>query len=98
MNGLARGLTFDPLGFQRKVDHHNSVLFNNTYQQDDANNADNAKIVAGFKDGLMPSFTGRINDEQMMQILAYIKSLKDAQEMPAGNLQQQAGKVPPGAK
>jgi cytochrome c oxidase subunit II len=50
-----------------------------------------AKIVAGYPDGLMPTFTGRINDEQMMEIIAYIKSMKDAQQLPAGMTQPQPG-------
>jgi cytochrome c oxidase subunit II len=52
-----------------------------------------AKIVAGFPDGLMPTFKGRVNDEQMMQIIAYIKSLREAQQPPTGMTQQQAGKT-----
>jgi len=33
------------------------------------------KITAGFQ-ALMPSFQGRVNEEELMQLLAYIKSLK----------------------
>jgi len=35
----------------------------------------NAKIVAGFQPA-MPSFKGRITEEELMQLMAYIKSLK----------------------
>jgi hypothetical protein len=37
-----------------------------------------AKITAGFQ-ALMPSFQGRVNEEELMQLLAYIKSLKKAE-------------------
>lgn len=38
----------------------------------------NEKIVAGYKPGAMPSFEGRLTEEQLMQLISYIKSLKDA--------------------
>ena len=38
----------------------------------------NEKITAGYKPGAMPSFEGRVSEEQMMQLLSYIKSLRDA--------------------
>ena len=34
-----------------------------------------AKITAGFQ-ALMPAFQGRVNEEELMQLLAYIKSSK----------------------
>ncbi len=34
----------------------------------------NAKVVAGYQP-IMPTFQGRINDDQMVQLIAYIKSL-----------------------
>jgi cytochrome c oxidase subunit 2 len=37
-----------------------------------------AKIVAGFQP-LMPPFQGRINEEEVMQLVAYIKSLGQSQ-------------------
>jgi cytochrome c oxidase subunit 2 len=36
-----------------------------------------AKIVEGYPDNVMPSFVVRLNEEQVMQLIAYIKSLGD---------------------
>jgi cytochrome c oxidase subunit 2 len=33
-----------------------------------------AKVVAGFQP-IMPSFDGQLNEEQLIQLIAYIKSL-----------------------
>jgi cytochrome c oxidase subunit 2 len=37
-----------------------------------------AKIVAGFTT-LMPSYEGRVNEEQLLQLITYIKSLSGTQ-------------------
>lgn len=41
-----------------------------------------AKIVAGYKP-LMPTFKSQLTEEQVLQLVAYIKSLKDAASAPA---------------
>ena len=35
----------------------------------------NAKIVAGFEPNVMPNFKGQISEEQVIQLIAFIKSL-----------------------
>jgi cytochrome c oxidase subunit 2 len=35
----------------------------------------NAKIVAGYKSDVMPSFQGQISEEGLLQLIVYIKSL-----------------------
>jgi cytochrome c oxidase subunit II len=35
----------------------------------------NAKIVAGYKPDVMPTFQGQISEEQLLQVIVYIKSL-----------------------
>jgi cytochrome c oxidase subunit 2 len=40
-----------------------------------------AKIVAGYKP-VMPTFQGQVSEEQILQLIAYIKSL--TKEQPAG--------------
>jgi len=35
----------------------------------------NAKIVAGFKADVMPTFQGQVSEETVLQLIAYIKSL-----------------------
>jgi cytochrome c oxidase subunit 2 len=37
----------------------------------------NAKTVAGFQQ-LMPTYTGQLTEDQILGLVAYIKSLKDA--------------------
>ncbi len=36
----------------------------------------NAKIVAGFKPGLMPAFAGQLTEDEIKQIIEFIKTLK----------------------
>ncbi|MDD5543169.1 MAG: cytochrome c oxidase subunit II [Acidobacteriia bacterium] len=43
----------------------------------------NAKIVAGYSP-VMPTFKGQISEEGILQIIAYIKSLKSPERMSAG--------------
>jgi cytochrome c oxidase subunit 2 len=43
-----------------------------------------AKIVAGFKN-IMPSFQGVVNEEQLLSLVAYIKSLQGSPGAPASN-------------
>jgi cytochrome c oxidase subunit 2 len=45
-----------------------------------------AKIVAGFTT-LMPSYQGRLNEEQLIQLIAYIKSLSKAHQPPSSAAQ-----------
>jgi cytochrome c oxidase subunit 2 len=40
-----------------------------------------AKIVEGF-DPVMPAFEGQLGEEQVLQLLAYIKSLQPGEERP----------------
>jgi cytochrome c oxidase subunit 2 len=35
----------------------------------------NAKIVAGFEPNIMPNFKGQLSEEQVIQLIAYVKSL-----------------------
>jgi cytochrome c oxidase subunit 2 len=52
-----------------------------------------AKIVSGFKN-IMPVFQGQVNEEQMNEVVAYIKSLSTPPTGSAGN----PTLVPPGTK
>jgi cytochrome c oxidase subunit 2 len=42
-----------------------------------------AKVVAGYPPTLMPSFQGQISEEKILQIIAYIKTLKGEAHAPA---------------
>src|SRR5208282_3339371 len=44
-NGIPRAFAIDPFGGQRKVDHQNGVLLDDTDQQNNADHGDNAKVL-----------------------------------------------------
>ncbi len=46
----------------------------------------NAKIVAGFKPDVMPTFQGQISEEGVLQLIAYIKSLATKQTAPSAGV------------
>lgn len=48
-----------------------------------------AKVVAGF-DPIMPSFQGIVTEDQLTQLIAYIKTLKASQGAPAGHVGSQS--------
>ncbi len=50
----------------------------------------NAKIVAGFQPNVMPNFKGQISEENVIQLIAYIKSLS-----PSTPASQQGSQQPP---
>jgi len=35
----------------------------------------NAKVVAGYHQDVMPTFQGQITEEQLLQLIVYVKSL-----------------------
>jgi cytochrome c oxidase subunit II len=43
----------------------------------------NAKIVAGFKSNIMPTFQGQVSEEALLQLIAYIRSLSPARQQGA---------------
>ncbi len=54
-----------------------------------------AQVVAGYSADLMPSFAGQLSEEQIMQLLAYIKSQKEvAATSQAANNSQKEGDSP----
>jgi cytochrome c oxidase subunit 2 len=56
------------------LDDGRTVLADESYIRESILNP-NAKIVAGFKPNVMPSFQGQISEEGVLQLIAYIKSL-----------------------
>src|SRR3982751_304562 len=48
----------------------------------------NAKITAGFEPNIMPSFKGQISEQNVIQLIAYIKSLSPAQPASQQGTQQ----------
>lgn len=60
----------------------------------------NGKIVEGYRPDVMPNFQGQVSEEQILQLIAYIKSLAitgtsvaPAGTQPAGNAQPNGGKL-----
>jgi cytochrome c oxidase subunit II len=51
-----------------------TVLADDAYLRESILNP-NAKLVAGYKPGIMPSFQGQISEEGILQLVVYIKSL-----------------------
>lgn len=57
-----------------------SALFDAAYVRESIL-APNAKLVAGFQP-LMPTYTGQVNEEHLLNLVAYIESLAAAKEQP----------------
>lgn len=47
----------------------------------------NAKVVAGYRPDIMPTFQGQITEEQLLQLIVYIKSLSPTAGAPAASQQ-----------
>ncbi len=57
----------------------------------------NAKIVAGFQPNVMPNFKGQISEENVIQLIAYIKSLSPSAPASQQGSQQPAVVIAPKA-
>jgi cytochrome c oxidase subunit 2 len=63
-------------GKRQKLQSGATIIVDENYIRESILNPQ-AKITAGFQP-LMPPFQGRINEEQVMELIAYIKSLGQA--------------------
>jgi cytochrome c oxidase subunit 2 len=70
-------------GTQVKLDNGSSVRADEDYIKESILNP-GAKIVAGYGN-IMPTFQGQVNEEQLLQLIAYIKSIGPAPNPAAGN-------------
>jgi len=61
-------------GSRIQLANGSTVLADDAYIRESILNP-NAKIVAGFKQDVMPSFQGQISEEALLQLIVYIKSL-----------------------
>jgi cytochrome c oxidase subunit 2 len=76
-NGQGRGPVLKGLiGKQVLVNGNQSVTFDDAYIRESILNPQ-AKVVAGFQP-IMPTFQGLVTEEQLLQLIAYVKSLSDA--------------------
>lgn len=69
-------------GNKQVLSDGSSVTVDDSYIRESVLNP-NAKIVAGYKPDVMPTFQGQVSEEGLLQLIAYIKSM--------------GGKVAPGA-
>ena len=71
-----------------------SVIADDAYIRESILNP-NAKIVAGFKQDVMPTFQGQISEEGILQLIVYIKSLaiRKGTTAPVGTAAEGAGMV-----
>ncbi|MCI0488269.1 MAG: cytochrome c oxidase subunit II [Blastocatellia bacterium] len=90
-----RGPVLDGLfGNPVALDNGQTVLADESYLRESILNSQ-AKIVAGFqRPSLMPTFQGQISEEQLLQLIAYIKSLSP--QAGAGGASPAASPSPPG--
>jgi cytochrome c oxidase subunit 2 len=80
--GGGRGPSLEGLlGKKIQLDNGQTALADESYIRESILNP-RAKIVAGFQP-LMPTFQGQVSEEQILQLLAYIKSLKKTERTTA---------------
>lgn len=86
-DGTGRGPSLHNIfGRSVQLDSGQRVTADENYLRESILNP-NAKIVAGYRAGVMPSFQGQLGEDALLQIVAYIKSLtprQQQQEAPAG--------------
>jgi len=80
----ARGPNLEGLyGRPVRLQDNRVVIADDNYIRESVLNP-NAKIVSGFQP-IMPTFQGVVSEEQMLQIIAYIKSMADQTGQPLNN-------------
>ena len=80
---LARGPALEGLyGSQQKLANGQTVIADDTYIRESILTP-TAKLVAGW-DPVMPTFQGQVTEEQLTQLIAYIRTLGPAGSAPAG--------------
>ncbi len=74
-----RGPTLAGLyGTEVRLDNGSTVIADDAYIRESILNP-NAKLVAGYQ-GIMPTFQGQVSEEQIVQMIAYIKSIGPKQD------------------
>ncbi len=78
------------------LDDGRTVTADDSYVRESILNP-NAKIVAGFKKDVMPTFEGQISEEGLLQLIVYIKSLSTPDKPVAGQATGKPVAAPPAA-
>ncbi|HMF75967.1 MAG TPA: cytochrome c oxidase subunit II [Bryobacteraceae bacterium] len=90
---ILRGLYNKPV----QLRDGSTVMANDAYLRESILDA-NAKIVSGFDADVMPNFKGQLSEENVIQLIAYIKSLSPATPATQQGSQQPAVVVAPRAR
>jgi cytochrome c oxidase subunit 2 len=77
-----------------KLEDGRTVIADEAYIRESILNP-NAKIVSGYKRDVMPVFQGQINEEGLLQLIVYIKSLSNPPKPSAAKTAAAAGKRSP---
>src|SRR5581483_11168128 len=88
---ILRGLYHKPV----QLENGQTVIANDAYLRESILDP-NAKIVAGFEPNVMPNFKGQVTEENVIQLIAFIKSLSPT--TPASQQGPQQRPVVAGAK
>src|SRR5665213_3063328 len=70
-------------GHAVQLDDGRTVIADEAYLRESILNL-NAKVVAGYQRDVMPNFQGQISEEQLLQLIVYIKSLSNPAAQPTG--------------
>lgn len=65
----------DVFGREEKLEGGQTVKIDENYIRESVLDP-NAKIVAGYPKGIMPSFAGQLNDQELMGIIEFLKTVK----------------------
>lgn len=79
-NGQGRGPSLrNVFGHPVQLDNGRIVTADEGFVRESVANP-NAKVLAGYPRGVMPAFQGQISEEQLLQLVVYIKSLSNTEQ------------------
>jgi len=82
-DGQGRGPALEGVfGTEQKLDNGQKVMADEAYVRESILNP-RAKVVAGF-DPVMPTFQGQVTEEQILQLVAYLRSIGPQEKPNAG--------------
>jgi cytochrome c oxidase subunit 2 len=88
-NGVLGPMLTGVFGSEVKLQSGETIVADETYVRESIMNP-TAKIVSGYQP-LMPTYQGQLSEDQLMQLIAYIKSLAQAGNGDHAQAEQAAG-------